>query len=56
MSEKVVLERDDLRRTLQRIAHEIAEKNPDADGPRDSSASTPAAPCSPAAFTRCWAS
>ena len=32
MSEKVVLERDDLRRTLRRIAHEIAEKNPDADG------------------------
>jgi pyrimidine operon attenuation protein / uracil phosphoribosyltransferase len=32
MSEKVVLERDDLRRTLRRIAHEIAEKNPDAEG------------------------
>jgi pyrimidine operon attenuation protein/uracil phosphoribosyltransferase len=32
MSEKVVLERDDLRRTLQRIAHEIAEKNPDPEG------------------------
>src|SRR5664279_1139175 len=30
--EKVVLERDDLRRTLQRIAHEIAEKNPDPEG------------------------
>ena len=29
MSETVVLERDDLRRTLRRIAHEIAEKNPD---------------------------
>ena len=28
MSEKVVLEHDDLRRTLKRIAHEIAEKNP----------------------------
>ncbi|HET8592930.1 MAG TPA: bifunctional pyr operon transcriptional regulator/uracil phosphoribosyltransferase PyrR [Solirubrobacterales bacterium] len=28
MIEKVVLERDDLRRTLKRIAHEIAEKNP----------------------------
>ncbi len=28
MSESVVLERDDLRRTLRRIAHEIAEKNP----------------------------
>jgi pyrimidine operon attenuation protein / uracil phosphoribosyltransferase len=32
VSEKVVLERDDLRRTLRRIAHEIAEKNPEADG------------------------
>jgi pyrimidine operon attenuation protein/uracil phosphoribosyltransferase len=32
MSEKVVLERDDVRRTLQRIAHEIAEKNPDPEG------------------------
>jgi pyrimidine operon attenuation protein/uracil phosphoribosyltransferase len=32
MSEKVVLERDDLRRTLRRIAHEIAEKNPEAGG------------------------
>ena len=32
MSEKVVLERDDLRRTLRRIAHEIAEKNPEPDG------------------------
>jgi pyrimidine operon attenuation protein/uracil phosphoribosyltransferase len=30
MSEKVVLEHDDLRRTLRRIAHEIAEKNPEA--------------------------
>ena len=29
MSETVVLERDDLRRTLRRIAHEIVEKNPD---------------------------
>jgi pyrimidine operon attenuation protein/uracil phosphoribosyltransferase len=28
VNEKVVLERDDLRRTLRRIAHEIAEKNP----------------------------
>ena len=28
MSGKVVLTHDDLRRTLQRIAHEIAEKNP----------------------------
>jgi pyrimidine operon attenuation protein/uracil phosphoribosyltransferase len=32
MSEKVVLERDEVRRTLQRIAHEIAEKNPDPEG------------------------
>jgi len=32
LSEKVVLERDDLRRTLRRIAHEIAEKNPEPDG------------------------
>ena len=32
MSEKVVLERDDVRRTLQRIAHEIAEKNPEPEG------------------------
>jgi pyrimidine operon attenuation protein / uracil phosphoribosyltransferase len=31
VSEKVVLERDDLRRTLRRIAHEIAEKNPAPD-------------------------
>jgi pyrimidine operon attenuation protein/uracil phosphoribosyltransferase len=30
-SEKVVLERDGLRRTLRRIAHEIAEKNPAPD-------------------------
>lgn len=28
MSEKVVLERDDLRRTLRRIAHEVTEANP----------------------------
>ncbi len=28
MAEKIVLEHDDLRRTLKRIAHEIAEKNP----------------------------
>jgi pyrimidine operon attenuation protein/uracil phosphoribosyltransferase len=32
VSEKVVLEHDDLRRTLRRIAHEIAEKNPEPDG------------------------
>ena len=31
MSEKVVLERDDLRRTLKRIAHEIAEANPEPE-------------------------
>jgi pyrimidine operon attenuation protein/uracil phosphoribosyltransferase len=30
-SEKVVLEHDDLRRALRRIAHEIAEKNPGPD-------------------------
>ncbi len=32
MSEKVVLEHDDLRRTLRRIGHEIAEKNPAPEG------------------------
>jgi pyrimidine operon attenuation protein/uracil phosphoribosyltransferase len=32
VSEKVVLEHDDLRRTLRRIAHEIAEKNPATGG------------------------
>ncbi|MGB7685864.1 MAG: bifunctional pyr operon transcriptional regulator/uracil phosphoribosyltransferase PyrR [Solirubrobacterales bacterium] len=32
MSENIVLEHDDLRRTLRRIAHEIAEKNPDSEG------------------------
>jgi pyrimidine operon attenuation protein/uracil phosphoribosyltransferase len=32
-SEKVVLDRDDLRRTLVRIAHEIVEKNPSAEAP-----------------------
>jgi pyrimidine operon attenuation protein/uracil phosphoribosyltransferase len=32
VSEKVVLEHDDVRRTLRRIAHEIAEKNPAPDG------------------------
>ena len=31
MNKKVVLTRDDLRRTLRRIAHEIAEKNPGVD-------------------------
>jgi pyrimidine operon attenuation protein/uracil phosphoribosyltransferase len=32
LSEKIVLEHDDLRRTLRRIAHEIAEKNPGPEG------------------------
>ena len=32
MSERVVLDRDDLRRTLVRIAHEILEKNPPGEG------------------------
>jgi pyrimidine operon attenuation protein / uracil phosphoribosyltransferase len=32
VSEKVVLEHDDLRRTLRRVAHEIAEKDPDSSG------------------------
>jgi pyrimidine operon attenuation protein/uracil phosphoribosyltransferase len=32
MSEKVVLDRDELRRTLVRIAHEIVEKNPGSNG------------------------
>jgi pyrimidine operon attenuation protein/uracil phosphoribosyltransferase len=31
-SEKVVLDRDDLRRTLVRVAHEIIEKNPGSGG------------------------
>lgn len=31
MNEKVVLEHGDLARTLRRIAHEIAEKNPESD-------------------------
>jgi pyrimidine operon attenuation protein / uracil phosphoribosyltransferase len=31
VSEKVVLEHDDLVRTLRRIAHEIAEKNPEPE-------------------------
>ena len=51
--ERVVLDRDDLRRTLVRIAHEIVEKNPGvpAERRRRSSASTPAARSSPAACT-----
>jgi pyrimidine operon attenuation protein/uracil phosphoribosyltransferase len=32
VSEKIVLAHDDLKRTLWRIAHEIAEKNPDPSG------------------------
>ncbi|HEX2359038.1 MAG TPA: bifunctional pyr operon transcriptional regulator/uracil phosphoribosyltransferase PyrR [Solirubrobacterales bacterium] len=32
MSDRVVLDHDDLRRTLVRIAHEIVEKNDDGDG------------------------
>jgi pyrimidine operon attenuation protein / uracil phosphoribosyltransferase len=32
VQEKVVLDRDDLRRTLLRIAHEIVEKNPGTNG------------------------
>ncbi len=32
MSEKVVLDHDDLRRTLVRIAHEIVEQNDDGEG------------------------
>ena len=32
MNEKLVLEHDDVRRTLKRIAHEIVEKNPEAGG------------------------
>jgi pyrimidine operon attenuation protein/uracil phosphoribosyltransferase len=31
VSEKIVLGHDDLRRTLRRIAHEIAEKNPSSE-------------------------
>ena len=31
MNDKVVLKHDDLTRTLRRIAHEVAEKNPDPD-------------------------
>jgi pyrimidine operon attenuation protein/uracil phosphoribosyltransferase len=32
-SEKVVLRKDDIQRALMRIAHEIAERNPDAQAP-----------------------
>src|SRR5947209_9622671 len=34
----VVLDRDDMRRTLVRIAHEIVEKNPDPGAPETSRA------------------
>ncbi len=40
---KVVLDRDDLRRTLMRIAHEIVEKNPEAEFPEGGSAEAPTA-------------
>jgi pyrimidine operon attenuation protein / uracil phosphoribosyltransferase len=33
LTERVVLDRDDVRRTLVRIAHEIVEKNPGSDEP-----------------------
>ena len=45
---KVVLDRDDVRRTLVRIAHEIVEKTPEPSCSR-SSGSTAAAPSSPPA-------
>jgi pyrimidine operon attenuation protein/uracil phosphoribosyltransferase len=32
LSEKIVLERDEVRRTLVRISHEISEKNPEPEG------------------------
>jgi pyrimidine operon attenuation protein / uracil phosphoribosyltransferase len=32
VNERVVLDRDDLRRTLKRVAHEISEKNPGPEG------------------------
>jgi pyrimidine operon attenuation protein/uracil phosphoribosyltransferase len=41
--QKVVLDRDDLRRTLMRIAHEIVEKNPEAEPPEGGSAEGSAA-------------
>ena len=51
--EKVVLDGDDMRRTLVRIAHEIVERNDAPERRSRSSASTAAAPSSPAASTRC---
>jgi pyrimidine operon attenuation protein/uracil phosphoribosyltransferase len=38
---KVVLDRDDLRRTLLRIAHEIVEKNPEAERPGSEGSDAP---------------
>lgn len=38
MTERVVLDHDDLRRTLVRIAHEIIEKNPGEEGAAEASA------------------
>ncbi|MFN8150744.1 MAG: bifunctional pyr operon transcriptional regulator/uracil phosphoribosyltransferase PyrR [Solirubrobacterales bacterium] len=35
MNERIVLDSDDVRRTLVRIAHEIIEKNPDSDSDSD---------------------
>ena len=57
----VILDRDDIRRTLVRIAHEIVEKNPPGTPPRDrarsrSSASTAVARSSPSACMRWSAS
>jgi pyrimidine operon attenuation protein/uracil phosphoribosyltransferase len=48
--ERVVLDRDDLRRTLVRIAHEIVEKNPGAEAgtPGDSGAAEAASGPEPA--------
>lgn len=37
MSERVVLDHDDLRRTLVRIAHEVIEKNPGQEGAAEAS-------------------
>ena len=49
--ERVVLDRDDLRRTLVRIAHEIVEKNPGAEPHRRCRHPHPRAPFSAAACT-----
>ena len=45
-AERVLLNEDDLQRTLRRIAHEIVERHPDISR-SPSSASTPAASRSP---------